>query len=198
MEEKYLLVLDFEANCTANGVRDHEICEFPVVLLNSRGENIAEFRTFVKPVRIRKISNFIHELTGITDENIATGMYWSDALIKFDEWCKDKGVNAGNATVVTCGDWDLKTMLPRQHSLCKTYDLQSTRVRQLFETWTNIKLVYAEFKKYRKLLGMTYMLSDADLPLVGRHHSGIDDCRNIANICKYLIKNGKWDELFRK
>lgn len=196
MENKFLLVLDFEANCTAQGVRDHEICEFPAVLLDVKGNNIGEFRTFVKPVRIFKISNFIHQLTGITDADIATGMTWPEALIAFDKWCEEKGVHSGNTVVVTCGDWDLRTMLIRQHTMCKTYKTQPKRVRQLFEKWTNVKITYANYKKYRGLLGMDTMLRDAKLPLVGRHHSGIDDCRNIASICKYLIDNGQLNELF--
>ena len=50
---KYLLILDFEANCSNNNMRDHEICEFPVVLLDIETKTIVdEFRTFVKPVKI--------------------------------------------------------------------------------------------------------------------------------------------------
>ena len=50
---KYLLILDFEANCSNNNTRDHEICEFPVVLLDIETKTIVdEFRTFVKPVKI--------------------------------------------------------------------------------------------------------------------------------------------------
>lgn len=192
---RFLLVLDFEANCSKEGERDHEICEFPVVLLDATGQNVGEFRTFIKPCRIKKISPFIHNLTGITDADIATGMTWADALIAFDAWCAEKGVHAGNAVVVTCGDWDLKTMLVRQHAICRTYESQPTRVRNLFERWTNMKITYANFKQYKRLMGMDSMLTDANLELIGRHHSGIDDCRNIGALCKYLIDNGQLNEL---
>ena len=37
----FLLVLDFEANCSKQSERDHEICEFPAVLLDLSG-NIVE------------------------------------------------------------------------------------------------------------------------------------------------------------
>ncbi|KAI8852207.1 hypothetical protein BC829DRAFT_460033 [Chytridium lagenaria] len=37
---------------------------------------------------------------------------------------------------------------------------------------------------------MTNMLTDLKLPLIGRHHSGIDDSRNIAAIARALINEG--------
>ena len=34
------------------------------------------------------------------------------------------------------------------------------------------------------------MLRKLGLELTGRHHSGIDDCRNIAKIARYLAASG--------
>jgi inhibitor of KinA sporulation pathway (predicted exonuclease) len=191
-----LLILDFEANCTDDNSRDHEICEFPCVLIDSTtGESLAEFRTYVKGVRIPRISSFINQLTGITDTDIATGVPWAYAVKLFDEWCQTHKVHSGNTVVVTCGDWDLKTMYPRQLGITKTHQLIPQRVKQLFSKWTNVKIVYANHQGYTRLYGMDTMLQDAGLTLDGRHHCGIDDCRNIAKICKYLIKAGKSEEL---
>jgi hypothetical protein len=39
-------------------------------------------------------------------------------------------------------------------------------------------------------MGMAGMLASLRLPLVGRHHSGIDDARNIAAIVKALAERG--------
>ncbi len=36
--------------------------------------------------------------------------------------------------------------------------------------------------------GMDQMLDELGLELVGHHHSGIDDSRNIAKICHELMK----------
>lgn len=33
--KKYFMVIDFEANCSSNGSRDHEIIEFPAILVNT-------------------------------------------------------------------------------------------------------------------------------------------------------------------
>jgi hypothetical protein len=37
---------------------------------------------------------------------------------------------------------------------------------------------------------MTGMLRGLGLTLEGRHHSGIDDCRNIANVVRALAQRG--------
>ena len=37
---------------------------------------------------------------------------------------------------------------------------------------------------------MTSMLRGLGLMLEGRHHSGIDDCRNIANVVRALVLRG--------
>lgn len=192
---KLFLVLDFEANCSSNGSHDHEICEFPAVLLNEKGCIVSEFRTFVKPVRIAKMSKFATDLTGITDSDIESGLTWSEAISAFDKWCEKEGIHSLNCVVVTCGDWDLKTMYIRQLSITKTKKLIPKRVQLLFDHWTNLKIAYSDFKKYDYLLGMDNMLFDANITLVGRHHSGIDDCKNIASLCKYLIDNGQFTAL---
>ena len=38
---------------------------------------------------------------------------------------------------------------------------------------------------------MAGMLEELKIPLVGHHHSGIDDCRNIAKICHALTLRGE-------
>ena len=37
---------------------------------------------------------------------------------------------------------------------------------------------------------MASILKNMDIPLDGKHHSGIDDARNIAKICIKLVQNG--------
>ena len=61
--------------------------------------------------------------------------------------------------------------------------------------WVNVKKTYAQSVPSRaarraKPSGMTGMLRGLGLPLEGRHHSGIDDCRNIASIVRVLAQRG--------
>ena len=188
----YYLVLDFEANCSSDQVRDHEIIEFPAVLVEAySGRVVNEFRSFVKMVTHKQLSQFIKDLTHITDEEIARGLGWCECLLAFESWCHTNGITPKNCTVVTCGDWDLKTMLANQLQLTKTK--LTLFLDELFGCWTNVKITYRDTLQTPRQSGMDAMLNDLGIPLVGHHHSGIDDCRNIAKICHCLLTKYKAD-----
>lgn len=189
--KRYIIVLDFEANCSKQRVRDHEICEFPCVLLDTTTKRVVdEFRTFVHPVHHRKISDFINGLCGITTKQMYSGVGWSEAMDMFENWCEKNKLDKQNAIIVTCGDWDLKEMYPRQLMLTNTIYSVPTRMKELFEDWCDIKQIHREYREYPKCMGMKRMLEDVELELIGRHHSGIDDCRNTARLCVFLIEKG--------
>lgn len=184
----YYLVLDFEANCSGDNKKDHEIIEFPCIVVNSAtGEIKAEFRTFVRLVNHDKLSEFAKDLTGITDEQVNSGISWADSLVAFEKWCHDNNIDS-NATIVTCGDWDLGTMLPRQLNITKTK--LSPFLTELFGKWHNVITSFKDHYKNDKRKGLARMLEQLDLSLDGKHHSGIDDCKNIVKICQNLLKNG--------
>ena len=96
---------------------------------------------------------------------------------------------------VTCGDWDLKTMLPNQLSISDAdygLDEQGNLIAP-YNRWINIK---TPFRKHVELprvnIGMAGMLKKLKLDLVGRHHSGIDDCKNILRIIQ-TMREGGWE-----
>jgi 3'-5' exoribonuclease 1 len=66
LEETYFGCLDFEATCDQDSSFDYpnQIIEFPLVLLNSKGDIVDEFHSFVKPTE--QLSQFCIELTGIS------------------------------------------------------------------------------------------------------------------------------------
>jgi inhibitor of KinA sporulation pathway (predicted exonuclease) len=55
--------------------------------------------------------------------------------------------------------------------------------------WINVQKAF-ENSYDRKAKGMTAMLDHLSLGLEGRHHSGIDDCKNIARICARMLEDG--------
>ncbi len=111
-----------------------------------------------------------------------------ETLDKFDTWMKHEGLISKEEpssplkkfVFVTCGDWDLKTMLPGEcRFLCQT-------VPWYFSNWVNVKRPFADATGQQGK-GMMRMLTLLGIQHTGRHHSGIDDCRNIAEIVKNLI-----------
>jgi len=113
------------------------------------------------------------------------GKLFPVALDKYQNWLKSNGLNLEdkNFAIITCGDWDLKTMLPKQ---C---DLVQSSVPSFCKSWINIKQVFSVFYN-QPIVDMPYMLEYLHLPLVGRHHSGIDDCKNITSIVMTMLEDG--------
>nr|XP_027225747.1 ERI1 exoribonuclease 3-like [Penaeus vannamei] len=101
----------------------------------------------------------------------------------FDTWIKKEVGLDKKFLFITCGDWDLKTMLPSQ---CKIENIQ---VPHYCDMWHNIKKSYS-LKTGVYVKGMMPMLTGLKLQHIGTHHRGLDDCKNIANILRALADRG--------
>eukprot|EP00466_Bigelowiella_natans_P019554 jgi/Bigna1/144451/aug1.87_g19159 len=56
------------------------------------------------------------------------------------------------------------------------------------EVWGNLKSWYLKTIPQRKRInGIKDMLQSLEMKLEGRHHNGIDDCKNMAKICGHLL-----------
>lgn len=181
----YFLILDFEATCdNATKIKPQEIIEFPVLKVNAqtmKTESI--FHTYVQPTAHPVLTPFCTELTGITQDMVDGQPTLEETLKSFHKWMGDNGLLDPNvrSCFVTCGDWDLKTMLPSQ---CKHFKLH---IPDYFRKWVNIKRIF-EAATSQRALGMPGMLRALHLELQGRHHSGIDDSKNIARILAEVAK----------
>jgi ERI1 exoribonuclease 3 len=198
MKFRYACILDFEATCDrVPGVVENEVIEFPGVLVDlETGAVVSEFQQYVKPVNTPKLTAFCTELTGITNEVIdSQGVLFPEALSRHRKWLmKETGARTDeelfcseNILFVTCGDWDLKVMLPAQ---LRFSEIPRNSVSYL-RSWCNVKALCAFFWREKKQPGgMPVMLHRLGLTLEGKHHSGIDDCKNIAKIVVRLREQG--------
>ena len=111
---KNFLVLDFEATCDRVRIDPQEIIEFPCLLLNDKLEQVATFHEYIRPVGIQTLTPFCTELTGITQDMVDEKSNFSEVLAKFCSWVEENGISSTDSSFVTCGQWDLVDMLPRQ------------------------------------------------------------------------------------
>lgn len=177
----YFLVVDFEATCLQNqSIRPQEIIEFPCLKVNARNfEVVSQFHRYVKPVHNPTLSVFCSELTGILQETVQNESPFPEVFQAFQDWIREEELLESRFSLVTCGDWDLRTMLPSQ---C---DLSQVPVPDYCQRWINIKKSF--HKSHRSFpRHLTAMLKEFGLEFEGRPHSGIDDCRNIARILRKL------------
>lgn len=189
----YYLVLDFEGviNKDQGCPNVMEIIEFPVVKVNARTmETESIFHSYVQPLIHPKLNPFCTEITGITQDMVDGQPILPEVLRNLDAWMKSEGLleKGVEFCFVTCGDWDLKSALPIN---CHYLKLQYA---DYLKQWINIK-TYFQAIVGKKGSGMKYMLHELGLPLDGRHHSGIDDSKNIVKILQELARrDGKLRE----
>ncbi len=185
-----LVVLDFEATCREGEPPiPQEIIELPSVLLRlSERAAVDETWTFVRPLHHPQLTEFCTTLTGIRQEDVDGAPVFPEAFEAHQRWLADRALTdadgAPRFAFVTCGDWDLRSMLPRQ---CATSGLPVPRA---YRQWINVKAVFARTLRLSRAPGMPGMLEALGLELEGRHHRGIDDCRNTARVVLALAARG--------
>lgn len=177
---RYLLVMDFEATCEKDEVLNpQEIIELPCVVLSTSDWKPKDvFHEYVKPRVHPKLTAFCTELTGIMQETVDDQPCFAQVFSNFCEWLT-KGRYFDNSSFVTCGNWDLKIMLPNQ---C---DLDGIALPDQFKQWIDLKHTFCESTGYYPK-GLKDMLVRLNLPLQGRLHSGIDDVNNMISIIETL------------
>ena len=188
---EHVVVLDFEATCEPGGApQPQEVIEFPSVLVSlTERRALDSFETFVRPVHHPKLSPFCTELTSIVQADVDGAPTFPEALARHQAWLAGHGLLPGEDrfAFVTCGDWDLATLFPGQ---CAAAGIDLGRLPRAYRRWINVKPVFSSTGRRAKTLGMVSMLTALGLELEGRHHRGIDDCRNIARIVVALATLG--------
>ncbi|MCB1158670.1 MAG: exonuclease domain-containing protein [Leptospiraceae bacterium] len=185
----HAIILDFEATCQDGPrISPQEIIEFPSVLVSlERREVIDEFQSFVRPIHHPRLTDFCKKLTSIQQEDVDKAELFPDVFQKHLAWLKSHDLTENNAFIVTCGDWDLKSGFPAQ---CSHSEPVIEVVPPIYQQWHNVKHSFCDAQGVEKAPGMRGMLKALELPLVGWHHRGIDDCRNIARIFLKLMEKG--------
>jgi len=182
---KFIAILDFEATCEEQTIiYNQEIIEFPCIIINSEsGEEVARFQKYVKPIYNPNLTDFCTKLTGIAQSTVDEADLFLDVWRDFQKFMTEGGYTRFNTIFVTCGHWDLKTMFPKQARL------SGISIPGYFKKWINIKQLVTDTFQC-KCKGMMGMLSTFKIQHIGRHHSGIDDVRNITNCVRFMLKKG--------
>lgn len=187
---EYFLVMDFEANCQEGPRLDpQEVIEFPCLLVRATDFTLQDqFHEYIRPVGIPQLTHFCTQLTGITQDMVDDKDTFKDVLARFETWYSGHNLSPETATFVTCGQWDLVDMLPKQ---CAYTGVPVPPMLDVGKTgeFVNIKFSFQEeTRKYAK--GIKGMQQELGLTFDGHLHSGIDDCRNILLVLQALAKKG--------
>ncbi|OMO74916.1 Exonuclease [Corchorus capsularis] len=184
----YLLVFDLEGKI--------ETLEFPVLLIDTRSLAVVNFfHRFVRPcqMHLQAINKYIegkYGKLGVDRVWHDTAQPFKDVIEQFETWLtqhqlwdKEKGGFLTRAAFVTCGNWDLKTAVPKQ---C---EISQIKLPPYFMEWINLKDVYLNFYG-REARGMMSMMNQLNIRPLGSHHLGIDDSKNIARVLQHMLADG--------
>ncbi|MBW8485511.1 exonuclease domain-containing protein [Actinomadura sp. PM05-2] len=173
-------MVDVEATCwdgAAPPGQASEIIEIGLCVVDAGTRERAErHRILVRPRR-SAVSAFCTELTGLTQEEVDTG-------VSFEQACGllEREHAAGVRPWASWGDYDRRQ-----------FERQCRGVRYPFgRVHVNVKAAYSAAHGMKRRLGMAGALEHAGLPLEGRHHSGADDAWNIGALALLLMDRGAW------
>ncbi len=185
-----VLVVDIEATCDAHDFPDGQrgeiieigICEFDLkqkIILESDG-------IMVKPVHT-SVTEYCTKLTSITPEMASAGLDFASACAMLESRFK-----SGKRAWTSWGNYDRKQFKIQ----CEQFGVQYP----FGDRHVNLKAEYTKlYKPGKRQRGMARALDFLDIPLVGTHHRGVDDSRNISKVLEKIINDyPEWDALTRE
>ncbi|MCR4764419.1 MAG: exonuclease domain-containing protein [Lachnospiraceae bacterium] len=147
----------------------HEIIQIGAVLLNADYEIIDRFNRYVRPV-YGQLDDFIKELTGITEKDLAGAGSFEAVLQDFTAWIP------ADATMISWSMSDRKQLKEELGAKQLTSDV----LTRLFETWIDCQPMFAEKLNSRRRYSLQEALVAADIKTQGNAHDGLSDAYNTA------------------
>lgn len=183
---KNLLIVDLEATCFERGQEPagffSEIIEIGAVVLNTTSRAAtAEYEAIVKPVLFPLLSAFCTRLTTIRQADVDAGVPLASALAELGALYNPTG-----AVFASWGFYDQRQLA----RVCARFGLEYPFAAEHI----SLKHSHAEFYRLSHPLGMDGALRRHQIPLVGTHHRGLDDARNIARIAARMLADGWTDD----
>jgi 3'-5' exoribonuclease 1 len=185
----HILVVDLEATCCdLQTIPRHQMETIEIGAVMVAVDTLAivdEFQTFIKPFRHPILTDFCTQLTSISQTQVDTAPTFPDAIDLWQKWLLPFVGGAAavqNRTIFSSwGDYDRKQLQQdsKYHRIDLPYPVSSNHI--------NLKEQFSIAQKLNKRYGMAKAISLAGLTLVGTHHRGIDDARNISQLLPYIL-----------
>lgn len=180
LSSPFFLVVDLEATCSEDRTvvprHEMEIIEIGAVMVEGESfKPVAEFQSFVRPVRNPVLTDFCRELTGIEQVDVDAAAGFATGLDEFATWFRAYE----GFLFCSWGDYDRRQFERdcKYHSI--DYPLGAQHV--------NLKEEYARKRGLRRGRGLGNVLDAEGIPFEGRPHRGIDDARNIAKLLPLIV-----------
>jgi inhibitor of KinA sporulation pathway (predicted exonuclease) len=153
-----------------------EIIEIGAVMVDAKSLKIVdEYEIFIKPILNPTLTTFCKTLTTITQKDVDEAVGYKEALENFKNWYS----RYDDFLFCSWGDYDRNQFKldSALHNVAYPFS----------EEHLNIKKAFAKVQGV-KPCGLDEALNHVGLELVGTHHRGIDDARNMGCLMPYIVK----------
>ena len=176
----YILCVDLEATCSDTDQfprSEMEIIEIGAVVVNSQFEPIAEFESFVKPVRNPILTAFCTDLTTIIQSQVDSAQEFPCVWNEFQTWLS----RFDDCTWCSWGDYD-------RNQFAGNLNFSNINGDEFLNRHHNAKKIFTKNQGMRSRVGLKAAVTKfAGLEWSGTHHRGIDDARNLAKLMPFVF-----------
>ncbi|WP_200883134.1 MULTISPECIES: 3'-5' exonuclease [unclassified Alteromonas] len=174
----HFLIVDLESTCCEDDSipkGEHEVIEIGAVMVDATSlKEVDCFDIFVRPVRHPSLTQFCTNLTTITQKDLDKAPHFPEASEIFAQWLH----RYKNYVFCSWGNYD------RNH--LESDSAYHNVKNPISAKHVNLKNEFAKQMKVKKV-GMQRALELVNEPLMGSHHRGIDDARNICKLLPYCL-----------
>lgn len=176
MKYDRVIVVDIESTCWEENQIDNisEIIEIGITPIDTKTGNILNVKDILVKPEFSKVSKFCTELTTLTQNDVDSGISFKSACDILINECDSK-----RYVWASYGNYDKNQFEDQCEKQNIDYPFTNAHI--------NVKLLFALKYSLRREVGMTKALKLLGLPLVGTHHRGGDDSRNIATILSKML-----------
>lgn len=174
------IVLDLEWNQAAHPARalthplrlNGEIVQMGAVKLNEEFTAVEEFKAMIRPRYYKTMHRKVKELTGITSEDLATGLGFPEAMEKFFSWCGES--------------WDLFTWGPDDAVVLRDNCIVFGVDHRRLPPCCNLQLIFDDqITREDRQFSLSFALERVGETLSDAHDA-LSDARGTALLCRHL------------
>ena len=149
-----------------------EIIEMGAVKLNEENEICDSFHRLVKP-QFGSISNFVFELTNISNRDVDEASSFSKVMDDFLNWVGDDQT--------TIYSWSKTDWLQIQNE-CIQKKYYDKRLECLYENWIDFQMIFGKILGIDQQISLVNALNGVGLIFEGQAHSALADAENTAKL----------------
>lgn len=192
------IVVDLEMNTVTKRPEISVLCnmetiEIGAVMLDDSLQEIASFRTYVKPEYNSTIAPKIQKLTGITYPMVAGAPSFCEAFRMFTRWCLGTG---DEVTVYAWSETDFNQIC--KEMTLKNYEPEPEERVICDRKWSDFQEEFDTRLGFQKQLSLRNALEMMGFGFEGREHDALDDARNTAELLQMFRDEEKFNLTCRK